>query len=785
MKKRIIEIFAVVSGLLSAIIMPAQDLPEMPSDRSVSRIVLPDGLECIAAANPNVSAFADFALVSRSEGVVLDRVENVITLREEAVDSTLLRLMKRVEAHGNPSDLAVIACGDVNGESIIGKLKYMSYMVPAGTPSVRTVRETAGLTPVCIMEDVDGRDGTGTIRAEWDSPRAPESLMSTIQKAVYDKAVYEFGQAVCDRVKSSLRKGDVPYAAMGFRHVGSLETYGDEKFSFSVTVAEEDMAYASEAVQKALWEIDEYGVPAKELLLLERRYFSRLSALSERFERSNASYMDKCISAFLFNVPVVSSKNLLEFHQSKDLPSDVREKVFSEIASALVHMPSYDASGAERSGRLSASLSDTLAFPGPGVKVRLKSLKKDPLSGGQIWTFSNGFKVIYKKMAGINDGTLYYSLAMNGGFGNIMDLSPGEGAFMSDYQDWCHVAGMKSRDFRNVLGLAGITMNAQVNLSNIMVSGSADGGNAGLLMKSLLAFVNTRSLDEKEYSYYMKNEAMRLDNQGLSVGTIRSVIDSLMCPGYRYSVYKKAGHLSEKTAGKVHALFEDMASRMNDGVLVLVGNMDETKLRKLISPYVGGFRTRKAVFCRPAVSYQPVSGWTTYDAVGRRNAIVVAMSTRLSMTTENMLTSEIVTMSLKDLLLKSFDGEGFRFNVYHTCRIIPEDRFSVMITVERNDGGEIPEDFLWRLRDVLNDADEFAVSQEYLAACKVFLKRQWDINAQDHRYWAHVIAMRYLDGKDFTTGYASRIDAVSSEKVSSVLHLLEKGSKIEYVIKNR
>ena len=45
--------------------------------------------------------------------------------------------------------------------------------------------------------------------------------------------------------------------------------------------------------------------------------------------------------------------------------------------------------------------------------------------------------------------------------------------------------------------------------------------------------------------------------------------------------------------------------------------------------------------------------------------------------------------------------------------------------------------------------------------------------------------VRHLDGKDLTTGYASRIDAVKASDVQAVLDLLESGSKVEYVIKGR
>ena len=783
MKNRLFKIFLIASSLLIYTHIAAQDLPKMASDAAVSHVVMPDGLECFVAANPYVSAFADFALVSRQEGKIIKKMTDVVTLREEKVDSSLLCIMKKVEAHGSPSDLAVIVCGDVNASAILTKLKYMSYMIPEGASLPVASYLEKGLAPVCIMQEGTSHPEISLVRAEWTTPRTPENLVGTIQKAVYDKAVYEFGQAVCNRVKSGLRRKDIAFADVRFKHVGSAETYSDERLSVSVTVGNEDVAQAVEMLKEALSDVKTNGAPAAELITLENKYFSHLTALSSNFERSNSSYMKRCVSAYLYGTPVASSKVALDFHQSKDVTPKVREEVFAKVASALVDMEEVNSDS--KVSEVSVNLSDTLAFPdfNPEVKVSLKSSRKDPMSGSFVWTFSNGFKVIYKKMPS-GDGSLYYSLAMNGGFGDVPELSKGEGAFMSDYPDWCYIAGMKSKDFKDVLNLAGITMNTQVNLSNIMINGSVADGNAPLLMKSLLAFANERTFDTKEFSYYKRNQEIQLHSQQMGVGTIRAVIDSLMCPGYKYSRYKKNGVLSASTAAKAHALFDAMASKMNDGVLVLVGNMDELKLRKLITPYVGGFKTRNTAFFRQTVQYQPVSGWTTYTAEGRRNAIVVAMSTRLSMTTENMLTAEMATMALKDILERSFEGEGLSFNVFHTSQIIPEDRFSVMITIE-GESGEISEDFLWRLRRVLNAADEFAMDPEYIAACKAFLKKQYEINSQDYRYWLHVIAMRQLDGKDFTTGYVNRIDAVTPEKTSSVLSLLENGSKIEYVIKKR
>ena len=426
------------------------------------------------------------------------------------------------------------------------------------------------------------------------------------------------------------------------------------------------------------------------------------------------------------------------------------------------------------------NLSDTLAFPGMGPKVKVSSDRKDPISGGRIWTFSNGFKVVYRKMP--TGGVLHYSLAMNGGYGSIRTLSKGEGAFMSDYLDICHISGLKGRDFKDLLCLSGITMDEQVNLSNVIISGEAADANLPLLLKSLLAVANDRSVDTAAVSYYQRSERLRLERASGSVRDMGAVIDSLICPDYIYSPYKSAGHLRDDTFDKAAELFDEMSSKMNDGVLVLVGDMDETKVRKTLLQYVGGFRTREGVFSRTMVHYQPVSGWMTYNVEGNRDAVVVAMSARLPMTADNYLAADIAAMYLKEVMLAELAPLGLKVNMSQSRRIYPEDRFSVMLLVE---GEDMPEDIMRLIRTALAKAEAEKPDKAYMEAAKAYCKNLYDMDMKGPSYWLHAVAMRYLDGKDFTTGYASKIDAVTPAKVCDILTLLGDGSKVEYKIDKR
>ena len=51
------------------------------------------------------------------------------------------------------------------------------------------------------------------------------------------------------------------------------------------------------------------------------------------------------------------------------------------------------------------------------------------------------------------------------------------------------------------------------------------------------------------------------------------------------------------------------------------------------------------------------------------------------------------------------------------------------------------------------------------------------------QYWLNAISMRQIEGKDFTTDYKARVDAVTADKVKQILTSLNNASKVEYIIR--
>jgi hypothetical protein len=218
---------------------------------------------------------------------------------------------------------------------------------------------------------------------------------------------------------------------------------------------------------------------------------------------------------------------------------------------------------------------------------------------------------------------------------------------------------------------------------------------------------------------------------------------------------------------------------MNDGVLVLVGDMDESDLRKAIIPYVGGFRTTEGLSRRTVVQYQPVSGSMTYNVDGQYDMMMVALSARLPMTAENYMAAEMASMVVKHIVSDALAPYGVDVQLRLARMIYPEDRLSVMLMIR---GGDMSQDMLSELRRAVAGASGIDVEADYIAACKAYMKHKYAVQMKEPAYWLQAMAMRYLDGKDYTTGYAAKIDAVTENDVRKIFDLLEMGSKIEYII---
>lgn len=847
MKSGLRQIIALMPAILFAIIMPAQGLPKMPADPSVVSGVLPNGMSYYIAPNHSYKGMADFALVQKTgrknvtedphrvaevageaaaslprlgslsplrffsrhgsypgqEGYVsvkddatVFRFRNVCLSDGKAVlDSSLLVIMDiadRASFSGDPflkkwyspEDQTVIVAGDVDLKTVVSRLEAMSLMTPALPSAERIAPVAEPVSGTDVMVGMDGRTSTVTLR--WLSGRVPREYMNTVQPVIFDMSLDILGKLAVKKIKAELRSQGIAYAGVTYKHIGSDEIPYDDVFSVSATVESGYAEKVAGIMAGVMEETDAEGVPADEYLWAEAAFTGELKQLADSPAVENSVLADRCISACLYNSSLAMPEQVYAFHESRSLPDTMRCRLFNDVAAALLY-PQETPGTASSSGSFAAAFADTSSFSAAVSKVKIKSSKKDHISGGTIWTFSNGVKVIYRNMP--SDGDVYYTLALNGGYAGIPDLAEGEGAFMSDILSLSEIAGMQGDVFKAFLQRYGITMDLRVTMSNTLMEGRLPKDEMSLLMKSLLAVANQRELSEDAYPYYRQCVNLELGSGMDQLYSRRTAIDSIMCPDFRYSPYRSEGRLTDSFCTKADKFLSGQMARMNDGVFIIVGDIGEEKLKKILLEYVGGFRTGETTVRRPVMRYQPVSGWSTYTVPGEINAVDVAVSARMPLTASNCFAADLAAMILERDLAAALADSGMAFELYCDFRIYPEERLDIMISVIETDSQGLvpgmspvsPMTVLDNVRSVLSDMHSKDIDDAAFGSLKASLKNLISLRMKDPEYWLNAITARHLDGKDITTGYAGNIDALDKEDVRRVFSFLEKGCKVEYV----
>lgn len=662
-------------------------------------------MKCYVAANPYVKGFADCAVVRKSDQSRLFEKYNLMTGDAERVDSTLLAMVRKVASTGCPADYAIIAAGDVDASEIMMKVRYMSLMVDAGNEPEDVTYDAGKQTTVTFREDKDDFTGISTIAAEWTSPRTPEHMMNTTQKAIYDKSVFEFGHIACDRLRARLEDLGIEVHELALNHRNSLDSPSEESFELYVKVYGQHASVTAGLLKETLGVIDAHGAYAAELRLAENAYLAYLSEVSEN--HSNTVYFNRCLSAYLYNAPLISPEGLMDFHNSKNIPDGLRESVFARISTALLDME--PGTSYQKPEERYIDVADTLALPAMCPKMVLRSFRKDHMSGGVLWTFFNGFKVVYKKMP--TKGRTYYSLAVNGGYGSIKRMNADE-TYLAEYLDSCYICGLDPEYFADMLQLAGVTMDAKINYSNVIISGEAQEGKVDLMMKSLLAVVNGRSSRDP--------------------------------------------------------LFDRMATGMNDGVLVVVSDADEYKIRKQIAMYVGGFQTQNSVSRRVNVNSYTADAFPPDNVTLASDGVVMTASVRIPVTLENCVAADMAAFMLQYGLMDELVNHGVTVDVSHAMRIYPEGSYGLRIEVRRRNGNKMDAEIYRDIMAALSKVLESPVDPELMSAVRTYVKHNKVKSKETPAYWLHAIALRYLDGKDFTSGYESKADAISSAKVEAL-----------------
>jgi hypothetical protein len=833
--------------LLSGLSAGAQKLVSLPKASDTVTGTLPNGISYYVVTNPICKGYADFALVQKgpvekslsrellsslpnfqkdkpyeflarrgigysedgfvsySDSCTIFRLSGVHTDDTAVTDTTLLMLFGLSGRY--PYEQALVICGDVKASQIQERMNVFSMMV---TPRGKAPgsREPAWRPSGEMVLTHSETDGETAFSISYSSPRTPQDVMPTVQPAVTKLFASELGFIIKHRVGQCFRLRGIPLGGMEWTYRSSADSPLCEKYTLTIKTLPSQLEKAVEACANIFADLDQNGASTSEYTLAR-----------ELFAIEPVSDEQRCISAFLYSSSLASNEDEDKYLRSRKISAEREAPFFNSFISALLGpsanlefslvSPSSGSPSAESLGNLFSSswlkssaktsfhnaAADSTKLSGSSVKVKLKASAAEPVTGGQMWTFSNGMKVIFKQSG--SERSFRYCLLLNGGYSDVKNLRKGEGGFVQDMFSLYNISGMESSTFRAMLEANRVSMSCEVTESDLRLSGEAPSDRMQLVLKSLVAAASERKLDKKAFPAFRNDAAARLPWERKERAALAGLLDSLLTPDYKYTATRSLAALGEDLPQRADEYFNARFSSCSDGVLILVGNLDEFELKKQLQRYLGGFETSHRHSVRPQISLTPLTStltftdWAPMMKVGDgRESVNMAISSSVPFSQEKNYSFRIALKILEDRIIAAMPELGMAASVTGRYELFPTERMVVHLSLRKVPEAGLPEGVISEdplvaiseIRSLLADIGTTQISDSEIKFYKAWLGNELDRERTSREGIVEAAILRYSLGKDVASKYQDKLKSVNASSVKQVLSAISAGGRVEYII---
>jgi len=847
-----IRFFLLLLLLPSANVL-AQGLPLIPKAQEINVGTLQNGADFFFVKNIRETGYADFALVRQSSkdgqelrdalkqlphftgsnpyefltgigvgygpgGFVSSdgqfetmRFPHVPVHDQQVCDSTLLLIFDVMSLSDVPQ--AVIVSGDIDVATIRERSNLLSLMA-SFLPPHNEVASDAWIQRDTLRY-VSLRNQTRNsvvIKLIYSSRRTSPADMKTVLPLVTGMYAEELGYVIDARLRASFREEKIPLTGLKFSYKDSSSDLEDERFSFSLVVPADKIDASMRLAGSILGDLDRNGVSRHELLAAR----NRMSALwlEKPAGSLNSEYVDKCLDSYRYGSDLASDEYVRRMYVRRGMQTENELQLFNNFASALLdpeknlvlRVDAPDPEEIEISALASFRLGWTLDNRAGNMparvqtrtsssKVRLMSEAAEPISGGTIWTFSNGIKVIFKRQD--TPGEMSFAFFGNGGYPMVPGTDAGEAVFAGDLFPYCRFGGMDCQSFMDILAVKGISINASVSMSSFQLSGTAPSVQLRDVIDAMLTMSSDIEISKEDFEYYVLSEALSEDSRALYPREVRAISDSILCPGYWYLERKSISRLGINFNERAAEYFQKQFSKCNDGVFVFSGDLDPELLKKELLRLLGEFKTLKGVAKRPRVNYPMISGKAMWvrDASeglvgGKELGVNVCLSARQPYDNKEIMTFRVTAQIVRKEMAKAMAECGYYIDFASREDNYPKSTFTIYANCYpcRQDGLPsgigVKDQFsaLSAMRNALEKLPEVPVSAEDMKAFKAFVKSDLSVEVSDSKAMFDKIEARYCEGKDMVSGTESALDSVTADDVHDMLLTLLSGAGVEYVI---
>ncbi|MCQ2170169.1 MAG: hypothetical protein MJY48_01235 [Bacteroidales bacterium] len=854
-----------ILAILWPVLLFAQSPDYFKKSSKISNGILPNGVSYYLVQNDSDRSFADFALVQKgndsrelshgsleelthfqnvkpyaylaekgigytvsglasySHSGAVYRFQNVPQYSEAASDSILLMLFDLMGTY--PGEQAVIISGDINVAKTLERMKLFSMLV--------TPREPVDISGVFEWEPSDSiefectriRPGrTAYIDATFCTPRLSASDLASTQAWVAEMFADEIGSIVRRRLENEFKRSGIPHGGISFSYRGSENSIRQERYKIRVCVSKDNLSQATEILGKVTASLSRPGISREEFSLAKGSFASRACLPLPLGSSSNPAYVNKCISHYLFGAGLYEEESKHKFFVASRLEPSLERRLLASFASSvfdrnrnvILHYSSPDLlynrdslvsrfyKGWDRPAEINAAAlgkTDSSGLEIAAGKLKIRSIQPDSSIGGEIWTFDNGIKVLYRKAP--TSGVFSYAFMFRGGAGTIHNLKPGELPYIQDMLGMYEVAGMSAGSFKALMESKGLQFNPVITPTDLRFTGTAPVSSLPMLFKGMNALVSRRNYNSNNFNYYRRCQRLCSERDTRSDYGIAALFDSLSAPQYKYSQYRNLRSLGNDTPVKAQTFYDNSFASFSNGLIVLVGDLDDYALKQYLSGILGAFGTRSRTargnmaWFTPAE--HPLSQGTVSLSSGSGKLIAgdgtvsvnIFLANNEPFSVQRYAALSIGARAMSRRLVSELDRHGMYVSVKGDCELRPNEIMSLTLQCRKCKGAGLPSgvgpadsDFaIIPVRRVIAQMASEPIPENELKAYKASFAGQMKAIMSEGKTMVEAALARYSMGKNIYLGYESAINAVTSREIMDLMKNLSSGAYIEYTVK--
>ena len=778
--------------LLLAKVVPAGALPVLPRDSRVQTGTLGSGVQYYLVKNPEVPGFAHIAVASREDAPV-HHFPAVPVYKTASLDSVLVKAVSLL----SEGPKAIVVSGDIDPAEMRRKLDLLSILLPwRETPRPDTLAAWAPSEQPVIRMARTAKGSLSRVEVCYEAPPVPAAQRNTAQALVTDIFSLELVYILRHRLEKELT--GIPCLPPEVSYTGLSQGSPREWFRVSVRTPEAQLDRVTGVVASVLSCLEKEGITRGELEDA-RAAMAPAMALTVSAPLSNREWALRCVRNFRYGTHLAPFSEEYRLFGRKALEGDVYKGLLNNYSQALLdyarnltlsletsrdtldygtslssYMLDYLQARIDGSGgrEYSWHSADTLSLNVAATKIRIRSERTEPLTGGTLWTFSNGLRVVFKPMKGSR--RLSYAWQLDGGLAQVSGLKEGEGGHMGPLLSCFGVGGMSAGAFHEMLTANGISLDAQVTLNSLDISGGAPPEKLSLLLKSLIGLSASRTPDAAAFAEYQKTVSLQADSP-------QDAMLRKLHPGYVYAPVKT--HLTEKTFKRAEKFYDARLPHLSDGLLILSGDLSEETVKKHLMQYAGALAPDHVAVPRRPVTLRTTSG--THTLKGGGKDLYVLTDAAYAFTSAHLYTAGVAADALNDELTRQLGSIGYAADVSLQLCYQPQERFRLFIRCR-----PLPPDDAAAL-SAPDPAAALSVVNAVLRRVAAAPLEEVDIQARRKKLAASVQARlaspegqvgalleRYSVNKDIITGYAEAIASVNAALVQEFLRLSAEGGRI-------